>query len=68
MLYVLCIKQLIAMEKNMTELELEMREAQNFWLRLQGHVVSMSQKRSEQLNNIHLARKREYLQLIIKRK
>lgn len=43
----------------MAEIISEINEAQNFWLRLQGHVVDLSEKRSNQLNSIHLARKRK---------
>lgn len=47
----------------MAEIISEINEAQNFWLRLQGHVVELSEKRSNQLNSIHLARKRKTFEL-----
>lgn len=47
-----------AMEKNNAELDAEIRDAQAFWLRLQSHVVTLSEKRADQLNSIQLARKR----------
>lgn len=43
----------------MAEILSEINEAQNFWLRLQGHVVELSEKRSNQLNSIHLNQKRK---------
>lgn len=46
------------LEKNNAELDAEVRDAQGFWLRLQGHVVSLSEKRADQLNSLQLARKR----------
>lgn len=49
----------MAVEKNLAEIETEIAETQNFWLRLQGHVVGLTEKRSQQLNSIHLTRKRK---------
>lgn len=50
--------KLHAMEKNNSELDAEIRDAQGFWLRLQSHVVTLTEKRADQLNSIQLARKR----------
>lgn len=45
------------------EIEQEIRNSQNLWLRLQNHVVNMTEKRALQLNDIHIARKRKKLLL-----
>lgn len=52
--------KLHAMERNNAELDAEIRDAQGFWLRLQSLVVSLAEKRAEQLNSIQLARKRNF--------
>lgn len=57
--------KLNAMEKKTAELDAEIREAQGFWLRLQGHVVTLSEKRSDQLNSIQLTRKRQYYHIFL---
>lgn len=54
--------KLHALEKSNAELDAEIRDAQGFWLRLQGHVVTLSEKRAEQLNSLQLARKRKFPQ------
>lgn len=46
------------LERNIMELEHQIKETQNFWLRLQGHVVNMSEKRSSQMDDIYIARRR----------
>lgn len=45
----------------MVDLEVETKEAQNFWLRLQKHVVNLSEKRSLQQAKISLTSKRELM-------
>lgn len=47
------------LQKSIDETETETRELQNFWLRLQGHVCALAEKRSKQMNSIHLARTRK---------
>lgn len=46
------------------ELETQMKDDQNNWLRLQSHIVEMSQKMSMQLNDSHIARQRESMYII----
>ncbi|XP_037024464.1 coiled-coil domain-containing protein 40 [Bradysia coprophila] len=46
-----------SLEKKLADLEIETREAQNFWLRLQKHVVNLSEKRSLQQAKISLTSK-----------
>lgn len=48
------------LQKNIDETETETRELQNFWLRMQSHVCGLAEKRSKQMNSIHLARTRTY--------
>lgn len=50
--------QVKSLEKKLADLEIETREAQNFWLRLQKHVVNLSEKRSLQQAKISLTSKR----------
>lgn len=52
------------LERNIMELEHQIKETQNFWLRLQGHVVNMSEKRSSQMDDIYIARRRKRIFLI----
>lgn len=47
------------MEATIGELETQMKDDQNNWLRLQSHIVEMSHKMSMQLNESHIARQRE---------
>lgn len=47
----------------MTDIDNEIQEQQSFWLRLQGHIVHLTEKRSRQMNNIQLARKRNVYNL-----
>lgn len=53
-----------SLERNIMELEHQIKETQNFWLRLQGHVVNMSEKRSSQMDDIYIARRRKLISLI----
>ncbi|KAH8272184.1 hypothetical protein KR018_008781 [Drosophila ironensis] len=48
------IKQI---EKSIHTGELQVREHQQFWIMLQNHFVNLSQKRSDQLNEIQVTRK-----------
>lgn len=47
------------LEMTIAEMETQMKDDQNNWLRLQSHIVEMSDKFSTQLNDSHLARQRE---------
>lgn len=47
------------LQKNIDETETETKELQNFWLRMQSHVCGLAEKRSKQMNSIHLARTRK---------
>lgn len=51
------------LEMTIAELEAQMKDDQNNWLRLQNHIVEMSHKMSMQLNESHLAKQRESLKL-----
>lgn len=42
----------------MNEMEIEIRDKQNAWLRLQNSLVKMAERRTHQLNDIHIARNR----------
>ncbi|XP_043064363.1 coiled-coil domain-containing protein 40 isoform X2 [Drosophila ficusphila] len=44
-------------EKSIHTGELQIREHQQFWIMLQNHFVNLSQKRSDQLNEIQVTRK-----------
>lgn len=48
------------MERTIAEIEVEIRDGQNQWIRLQNNIVNMSEQHSQQLNEIHLARQRKY--------
>lgn len=52
--------QVIELEKKISELDLKIKEAQQFWLRLQSMVVSLSEKRALQMDEIFIGRKREF--------
>lgn len=57
--------KLIKLEKKNADLDAQIRDAQAFWLQLQGHVVSLTEKRTEQFTSIHLTRKRKYAYSVI---
>lgn len=42
------------------ELEMEIKEYQNKWFRLQCNIVSMSEKLTQIYNDTHLARQRKF--------
>lgn len=48
------------METTIFDLETEINDDQNKWLRLQCNIVSMSEKLTHLLNDSHLARQRLY--------
>lgn len=48
-------------ERNIHDVEIKINEIQSFWMRLQGRVVTMTEKRANQLNDIFIARKRNKL-------
>lgn len=47
-------------EATINDLETEIKNDQNKWLRLQCNIVSMSEKLTQLLNDEHLARQREF--------
>lgn len=51
--------QVIELEKKIAETESKIKESQQFWMRLQSIVVSMSEKRAQQMDEIFVGRKRE---------
>lgn len=48
------------MESTICQLETEIKDDQNKWLRLQCNIMSMSEKLTQLLNESHLARQRVY--------
>lgn len=52
------IFQIVDLEKSIAELETQIRNDQNEWMRLQNNIIIMSEKHTCQLNEIHLGRKR----------
>lgn len=42
------------------ELDGKIKESQQFWLRLQANVVSISEKRAQQMDDIFVGRKRKF--------
>lgn len=53
------------LDMTIAELEAQMKDDQNNWLRLQNHIVEMSHKMSMQLNESHLAKQRESLEFYL---
>lgn len=53
--------QVTDLEKKVAELDAKIKESQQFWLRLQSTVVSLSEKRALQLDEIFVGRKRELI-------
>lgn len=41
--------------------EYQIREHQQFWIMLQNHFVNLTHKRSDQLHEIQVTRKRKYM-------
>lgn len=56
--------QVVELEKKIAETDTKIKESQQFWLRLQSLVVSMSEKRAQQMDEIFVGRKRKELNLI----
>lgn len=52
--------QIAELERSVNEMEIEIRDKQNAWLRLQNSLVKMAERRTQQLNDIHIARNRMY--------
>jgi chromosome segregation ATPase len=52
--------QVIELEKKITEIDVKIKESQQFWLRLQSMVVGLSEKRALQMDEIFVGRKREF--------
>lgn len=57
--------QVIELEKKISETTTKIKESQQFWLRLQSMVVSMSEKRAQQMDEIFVGRKRELINSLI---
>lgn len=51
--------QVTNLEKSISEMETELKNDQNNWLRLQGIILDMEQKLTHQMNDSHLARQRK---------
>ncbi|CAK9822119.1 Coiled-coil domain-containing protein 40 [Anthophora retusa] len=49
--------KIISLEKNMQKLQQNIKKAQQFWMRQQGFVVSLSQQRESQLRELNLLEK-----------
>lgn len=47
----------LELEKDIDDLDGQIRDSQKFWLSLQSNVVNLSQKRTHQLNDVIIARK-----------
>jgi coiled-coil domain-containing protein 40 len=54
------------LEKKIAELDAKIKESQQFWLRLQSNVVTLSEKRAQQMDEIFIGRKREFTSSIIR--
>lgn len=48
------------MEKKIAELEVKIKDSQQFWLRLQSMVVALSEKRAQQMDELFVSRKRKW--------
>lgn len=51
--------QVTNLEKSIAEMEIEMKNDQNNWLRLQANILDMSEKLNRQMNESHLAQQRK---------
>lgn len=51
--------QVIELEKKIKDIDTKIKESQQFWLRLQSNVVSLSEKRAQQMDEIFIGRKRK---------
>ena len=49
--------KVISLEKNIQELQQTIKKTQQFWLRQQGFVVSLSQQRESQLQQLNFLEK-----------
>lgn len=50
--------KILTLEKNIEDAKENIKQLQKFWLRQQGHVVSLSQQRQEQINDMNMLKKR----------
>lgn len=48
------------LEMTITELEIQIKNDQNDWLRLQNNIVQLSERLTEQMNDSHLAKQRKH--------
>jgi hypothetical protein len=53
-------RQVIDLEKKIGDLDAKIKDSQQFWLRLQSNVVTLSEKRAQQMDEIFIGRKREF--------
>lgn len=53
--------QVTNLEQSIREMETEMKNDQNNWLRLQGNILDMSEKLNRQMNESHLAQQRKII-------
>jgi coiled-coil domain-containing protein 40 len=51
--------EIVDFEKKIADVDAKIKESQQFWLRLQSVVVSLSEKRAKQLDELFVGRKRE---------
>lgn len=51
---------MIDLEKKIAELEVKIKDFQQFWLRLQSMVVALSEKRAQQMDELFVSRKRKW--------
>lgn len=51
--------------KSITVLENKIKEAQQFWMRLQAVMVQLTEKRATQVHEIFVGRKRKFLDIVI---
>lgn len=56
--------RVIELEKDIEDLEDKIKESQQFWMRLQSMVSNITEKRAQQLNEIFLGRKREFVKYL----
>jgi chromosome segregation ATPase len=58
--------EVIELEKKISETDAKIKESQQFWLKLQSIVVSLSEKRAQQMDEIFIGRKSEFLKITVR--
>lgn len=48
-----------ALEKDIEEIEVKIRDTQSLWIRMQGNLVALTDKRTTQMSEMNIARKRK---------